>query len=260
MYGHATRAPRMPCTHNHSAICRESVDPVCPDCSKLQVGAQGRVGADLPDMAVDPVVEKSGGGKEIENDGVAHPNIHQAHPIPQNEPWNNIENIGVERGSAGKGSEELFASETNYSAVLTPFPIINPVVSWIRSIAHTCDRNTSFQLGLNSHGVPLATHHAAQPSWCWCRSPIACTRSEALECVQLAAAIASSQLAGGKSIGNDESWMERDSRRLECARVRCTRSAAMTRIFASKLPKKESGSPPRRKCTQSLRSIGMNWI
>src|ERR1039457_4170616 len=53
------------------------------------------------------------------------------------------------RGSVGKGSEELFGSEPNYSAVLSPSPEMNQVEISIRTIAQTRDRNTSFQFQFN---------------------------------------------------------------------------------------------------------------
>ena len=36
----------------------------------------------------------------------------------------------IKAGSAGKGSEELFGSEPNYSAVLSPHPELNQVETY----------------------------------------------------------------------------------------------------------------------------------
>ena len=58
--------------------------------------------------------------------------------------------VYTERGSAGKGTEELFESESNYSSLRSRSLETNQVEILIRDIGQTRDRNTSFQFQFNS--------------------------------------------------------------------------------------------------------------
>src|SRR5215468_7012448 len=93
---------------------------------ELQVGAEFRIGSDLPDVSIDPIVEQAGSSKEGEDKLVAQIRVTRSDSRLQDKSRNEIKNQSIDASQCKIGQPS--AVYERREAVLSPLLGFTPIL------------------------------------------------------------------------------------------------------------------------------------